>query len=535
MGVCSGGLDYELFKVDHFPRCGVIFISDANLCICENFGTLNFGRREFFVEGIGDQIDLQKDTSNLQPSHFRSFPQWRIVSVFALFGAVVLFVTFFIIYGRVQRENIEERKENLQSKPSPSKTISPQPPQAFISSTTGYNFSFGTIYFLKNGEIASFNEITSELKSLTQSRSISHLVLHSNSRTFFYLEKGDIWQSDLDGKPIKRITYTDEKVTDFQISPDGNFIAFLVAEKYGGAAADPGAKYSLTAPYIIKIDGTGQFRAKFPPPDINPPYKSAHIEMWYPDSRRILLTGGYFLEASTILWEVDIVKNTIRYFNLCGGDYKGKSGENIEEGRDVSFSPQGTKFTCRDWGSYTLLLGDIETPEERRPLKRAVSRPVIWAPDGRKMVASIEGRQAEGERLVVFDLEGKDVFRRENLPQGQEFRPLGWSSDSRFVAGTFSREGEDINDAIVGWRKVYYEKLVVVDLENKSMREFEFSENVSVDDLIIAPSGRIYYTTNLRVRNIDTSVPQLWMAEIATGNIMNVTDGVVFAPVWVSL
>ena len=358
----------------------------------------------------------------------------------------------------------------------------------------------GRLLFIRQGDIFVIDELSQRLSRLTKSGQVWSFTVSPDKKWVYYLEKGDIWKMDSKGKrkfPISR-TKGNISAFGFDLSPDGKYLAYDLIVEYVACCGHEEKDHPVTDLWLTKSDGTAQRKVNWPPPKERygeNVFENIVLESWYPDSQRLLARGVGILETDNNYWEVNILTNEIKKFDLYGSYPTGLMP-------NIHFSPTGDKIAYTPTDTDDIWIMDIDGGNKRKVFTaRGFLSWVTFSPDGKYLAAQMNNKEA-GESLIIFDLNGTIIYEEKSAKKGVGFANLEWSKNSRFVASRhYSSSGEKRAD-----------KLAVTDLLTKRTRFF--SAQPKIFGFKFLENGRLYYVVSSSdPKERDKTMPQVWVVD----------------------
>jgi Tol biopolymer transport system component len=191
-----------------------------------------------------------------------------------------------------------------------------------------------------------------------------------------------------------------DEVGSAAFSPDGNKVAFFAQKGCTLVRCDDGVM-------ILDIE-TGQMTHV---PKTGPFIEWNAQLSWSPDGK--FLAGTFDGPGGKLIVEQIVV------IDIATGEMK-----TITEGRDPSWSPKG------DWIAYGYMIIHPDGTGARSVLERehkwmnwAVDAPIVWSPDGEKLLLNQRNSDAAGSRVIMVDLATGHAVR---ISKNGEVVVSGW-------------------------------------------------------------------------------------------------------------
>ena len=458
------------------------------------------------------QQDNDLFVSNLPISERNQRKKLRIGIILSLIFTVVAvaYSAVYIVRSIQNSGNINLSRETI---PATSVEV-PVTSNSTATAKIPINSNKGTVYFISNGKVYSFDEDTSEVNEVLDENNISQISVDHQNNRLYYLVTGDIWNYDIIEKRSTRITNIPGKVEKFVVSPTKDRILYYYITSYVACCGNTEATMPVTTLYVIKTDGTGTFKVNYPPEvkEDEYVYPRAMLESWYPDGRKILLRGHGLLDTTPNFWEVDLSKNTIKKFDIYG-DYR------VDYMPEVYFSPTGEKLVFIDPNSDSLWLISMDG-SDKKVLSPQYFIWIAWSPDGQKIsgTATINGNN----EMLVLGTEGSILYQSELQNKDEVYVGPSWSKDSRFVIAARAYP----YDRIAGKSRAY--TFTIFDVLQKTKVEldpedFETELGVEYTNAVLAPSNRVYFVKNYK-NGDKVSRSEFWYFDLTNGEMEKVQD-----------
>ncbi len=207
----------------------------------------------------------------------------------------------------------------------------------------------------------------------------------------------DIYVTDADGENLRQITHTDSCEDIPTWSPDGTRLLVV-------SASDCEDEFTA-ALVVMSADGSNPKQLVAAPalwPD------------WSPDGRRIVYTGPNAAGDDTLIW----------ISNADGTDATPLDLPGINSPSEPSWAPDGTRIAFvsptdtyahenpADWNEDVYVMNADGTNVERITTTAGNDHwPPAWSPDGRTIIYTSDGTEAEQGDLMAIDLDTRKVTR----------------------------------------------------------------------------------------------------------------------------
>ena len=204
--------------------------------------------------------------------------------------------------------------------------------------------------------------------------------------------------------------YLMDSVSDPQLSPDGQWVAYIVT------TSDRASDTIQGAVWMVSWDGKQQLRLTQPSDSIGSP-------RWSPDGRYLSYLGKAGADGHTQVMALDRRGGEPRALTQASDDVS-----------DYAWSPDGKRLVL-------MIETDGDAPEDPEAAKKA--RPIViddlfFKEDGTGYIG-----RGQKQQLFLFDLAGGKLERLSNDPRANDFAPA-WSPDGQQVAFARTHErGED--------------------------------------------------------------------------------------------
>ena len=206
--------------------------------------------------------------------------------------------------------------------------------------------------------------------------------------------------------------YRMESVSDAQLSPDGQWIAYLVS------TSDREADEGRSAIWMVSWDGTQQLQLTQPAASISTP-------RWSPDGRYLAYLG----KPADAAHDTDSVRTQVMALDRRGGEPRAltRVSDDIES---FAWSPDGQRLVL-------VMETDSDAPKDADAAKKP--RPTII--DNLIFKEDVTGYIGRGQKLqlYLFDLGTQKLELLSNDPGANDFGPA-WSPDGRQIAFARTRE-----------------------------------------------------------------------------------------------
>ena len=210
--------------------------------------------------------------------------------------------------------------------------------------------------------------------------------------------------------------YRMESVSDPQLSPDGQWIAYLVS------TSDREADEERSAIWMVSWDGTQQLRLTQPSGSISSP-------RWSPDGRYLAYLG----KPAGTAHDADSAHTQLMLLDRRGGEPRALT-QASDDISSLAWSPDGQRLVL-------VIETDSDTPKDAEAAKKP--RPIVI--DSLIFKEDVTGYIGRGQklRLYLFELGTQKLELLSNDPGANDFDPA-WSPDSKQIAFARTRErGED--------------------------------------------------------------------------------------------
>ena len=204
--------------------------------------------------------------------------------------------------------------------------------------------------------------------------------------------------------------YLMDSVSDPQLSPDGQWIAYIVT------TSDRASDTMQSAVWMVSWDGQQQLRLTQPSDSISSP-------RWSPDGRYLAYLGKPGADGHTQVMALD----------RRGGEPHALT-QASDDVSDYAWSPDGKRL---------VLMIDTDSDAPKDPEAAKKPRPIVI--DDLFFKEDVTGYIGRGQKqqLFLFDIKGSKLERLSNDARANDFAPA-WSPDGRQVAFARTRErGED--------------------------------------------------------------------------------------------
>jgi hypothetical protein len=214
----------------------------------------------------------------------------------------------------------------------------------------------------------------------------------------------------------------------YTVNPDGSHITKLRPEVHEGPNWSPDGRMIGMVDAVMNADGSG-YRVR----DFSQGSLTLMAWDWSPDGKRLLMEG--FNEVNPDVHGVYTVRAN------DGGDLA-RLTKPGDAGVPSAYSPDGATvlwvLPSADEGPGAMMLVGTDGSDERRLGTLAVAWDPTWAPDGRSVLASSNGR------LYSVDVAtGRATqIRMEDAPEAQLYRGL-WSPDGTRILVRRKMDGQN--------------------------------------------------------------------------------------------
>jgi Tol biopolymer transport system component len=359
------------------------------------------------------------------------------------------------------------------------------------------------IAFLQNGNIWVLNKSLKKKSKLIDIKEeiVSFSFSPDGKEIYWQNGKGELWKRNKEDqiRPLVTVekdmkeeiqetwgeeepfSYLQGKVMTFQLSPDGNYIAYKTLEGYMGCCMGP-FDIPVGEIQIMKNNGIEKVIVESPPGILR---ERIFFDGWLPDSKKILF---HFQSADeptsgSPFFEVDIDgKNPKIYTEIFKFFKEGVeiTSENFTL-EDIAFlsmdvvttkpvySPSGEKVVyIKDWDELRLKDLTTQVTETILDLKDNFvfdlpKRLIIWAEDSSLLV--FRGRQ----KISVLNKEGEMLFETEFKDKEVDFPPypsriMGiLSPDNKYLGGIYLDQKEET------------ETIFLTNLDTRETKEFQLT------------------------------------------------------------
>lgn len=366
----------------------------------------------------------------------------------------------------------------------------------------------GQILFIQGGEIISLDEGTNGKTSLFSGEDLGKtLALTPDKAILLFIDEGEIWSYSLSTGNVEQLTTMGGEIRSFNLSPDGQFLAFAKVETYVACCGQKEATRAVTMPWVMSLDDKIIKKIPWPPEYPGGTYEYSAFEKWFPDSRHILLRGMGAIDTMDNFWEYSITSNKTYLFNRYGKEYKP-----VTTMPAIYFSPNGMKMAYTE--DDNLWIADLNGGSKRRILVKDWITNVIWSPDSQDLIIA-----ANNLFLLKDGQSGNNLPTPLSLPD----KNIAWSPNKRWIASS-QFYGNDL-------------KIYVYDFKNRELRSFPVGnippdEEIYLEELQFTPSGYLYYIYRLPSKKVADRY-ELWRISLLSGKQLKIGENTFLSlPVW---
>ena len=303
---------------------------------------------------------------------------------------------------------------------------------------------------------------------------------------------GELWSYALDGSGRTQLTQSSGKVVDYQVSVDGEWIAYATLNREGG-----------TDLWVVDRDGKNAASA------LSCGAESCFQPAWSPDGLQLAYTRqpGLYLANSTGKEHIWVMNTKTHQTSALFVDTQ-------YAGTNSSWAPDGNKLA-----SYDATTGGLrvlnETSNQSVVLPTTIQQPGAWSPDGSSL-AFLTEQTPTGSIVPVVSVSNANFDQQtiaglfEKADASWEFSLPAWNPDGQWLVAGQRVVGQNTAKQLVLMRPDGSDAQVITHLPGSFHAAYSWD-----------PGGE--YLLYQRLDISTTSVPEILIWQRSTGQTQRIT------------